>query len=77
MALLQPCEHITPRVDGALVGPCDDCYEGAEAGLSVVFTHGKDNFHGATIKERQEELHRANEAQGRKLGRDYEPVWKR
>lgn len=77
MATLQPCEHITPRLDGALVGPCDECYEGAEPGLSVVFTHGKEQFHGQTIKERQDKLIAENAAQGRKLGRDYEPVWKR
>lgn len=67
-----PCKHQTPRLDGISLRGCDECEPIPSRGPAIFFTYGKADFHGPTIGERLEEHHRANEEQGRTLGRDYE-----
>lgn len=51
------CPHVSPRLDGALLGPCDACAAPREsAGLTVIYHGGGERnnrqaFHDRTIGE--------------------------
>lgn len=52
----------------------EGCYACKLNGINLQFTMGKEDFHGPTIKERQD-AHIADLADGGKvMGRDYEPA---
>jgi len=65
---------VSPMTTTTRLHPCPTCSVPALKLLSgaLQFTMGKDNFHGPTLGERRADTIQANEAQGRKLGRDYE-----
>lgn len=67
-----PCKHQSPRYDGIILKGCFECEGNNPRPATIHFAYGKEDWHGPTIKERLDEHHAANEAQGRKLGRDYE-----
>lgn len=57
----RPCPHIVtwPRLDGAAIGPCDECAPPRDPTLHVTFGGTRANFHDGTVTEQMRENRKA------------------
>lgn len=60
-----PCPHIKPRLDGAAMGPCEECKPpNPNRFPAFTFRYGRETFHGPTIGEQLEHNRKIWEADG-------------